>query len=150
MKEEYRSLLQPLLIQSGSKAKIEMEGHHPESRLVGGKYSLTTHTITLYIEEIKKQCIQLFGSLAFLEAYICIVFAHELGHAEDQALSILADRLDAAKSETEKARLQFLIEKRAWNYAEKLLQKTHRTITKKIITQSLQSYYQEIELQYGA
>lgn len=150
MIEEYRKLLEPLLIQSGSKAKIKLEGRHPEARLAGGKYSLSTHTITLYIEEIKEQCIQLFGSLTFLDAYICVVFAHELGHAEDKALGILADRLDTAKSETEQARLQFLIEKRAWNYAEKLLQKTDRTIIKKIIIQSLQSYYQEIELQYGA
>ncbi|WP_409272614.1 hypothetical protein V1499_22085 [Neobacillus sp. SCS-31] len=148
--EIYTKILTPLLLKSGSKAQIKLEGHHPESRLAGGKYSLSTHTITLYIEEIKEQCIQIFGSLVNLDLYIAVVFAHELGHAEDRALSILADRLEMATTETERARLSFLIEKRAWKYAEVLLQGTDRKFRKKIIFQSLRHYYEQIELQHGA
>lgn len=148
--ELYTKILTPLLLKSGSKAAIQLENHHPDSRLAGGKYSLSTHTITLYIEEIKEQCIQLFGSLANLDIYIAVVFAHELGHAEDRALGILAERLETAITENERARLSFFIEKRAWKYAEKLLQGTDRTFTKKIIFQSLRHYYEQIELQHGA
>ncbi len=150
MLEKYKEILTPLLLESGSKAAIKLERHHPYSRLAGGKYSMSTHTITLYIEEIKEQCIQIFGSLANLDIYIAVVFAHELGHAEDKALGILAERLDAATSENERARLSFLIEKRAWKFAEKLLRGTDRKFTKKIIFQSLRYYYEQIELQHGA
>ncbi|RDU37401.1 hypothetical protein DRW41_06025 [Neobacillus piezotolerans] len=148
--EIYTKILTPLLLQSGSKAAIKLENHHPESRLAGGKYSLSTHTITLYIEEIKEQCLQLFGSLVNLDLYIAVIFAHELGHAEDKALAILAERLEYATTEIERAKLSFLIEKRAWKYAEKLLQGTDRNFTKKIIFQSLRYYYEQIELQQGA
>ena len=80
-------IVDQILIQSGSSVDVKLESFFPGDRFAGGKYNFGTHTITLYIEEIKAQCLQIFSSLDHFEDYLAVVFAHEIGHAEDIQLA---------------------------------------------------------------
>ncbi|MFP3443232.1 hypothetical protein R0K18_36410, partial [Pantoea sp. SIMBA_133] len=62
---------------------IQLTDYFPGERLIGGKYSLETNMITIYMEEVRKQCILLFGSDDHLNDYFTVIVAHELGHAAD-------------------------------------------------------------------
>lgn len=96
---------------------LEVKKEFPGARCVGGKYSSATHSITLYEQDIAIQCERLLGSLEQLKEYEWIIFAHELGHALDQELPFLSNKL----AETKNADVLAQIELNAWNIAEQLL-----------------------------
>nr|WP_261780132.1 hypothetical protein [Paenibacillus xylanexedens] len=104
-----------------------------------------THTVYLYQKEIMEQCRMLFGSLAPLEAYIYVILAHELGHAEDVELVELSNRLDGPLTALEQAEIRLRIEENAWRYAESLLSDMDPVFVRTIIDESLLSYRQAIE-----
>ena len=144
---EIETVIQSILLRSGNSVAVKIDSHFPGGRLAGGKYTMSTHTITLYIEEIKEQCMQLFGTLDQFKDYLAVIFAHELGHAQDRHLSALADLYDQTSNESDKSKIAFLIEKNAWKYAQKLIPEISRAFVKKIIFHSLKPYYESIELQ---
>ncbi|WP_127580370.1 hypothetical protein [Paenibacillus koleovorans] len=106
---------------AGSRVPVRVEASFPEQRLVGGKYHMASHSITLYVETMKQQCFLLFGSLDRLEEYIAVILAHELGHAQDGDLRQLCERLDGDLSDAERDRTLLQIEVNAWRYARQLL-----------------------------
>jgi hypothetical protein len=136
-----------LLQRTGSSVKVLLEASFPDNRLVGGKYHISTHTITLYMEEIKEQCVQLFSTDAYFLDYLKIVFAHEIGHAEDLELSQLCDQLDECKTPFERNKLALKIEENAWHYAELYLQEVDHSLVETVIYHSLQPYREKIELE---
>ncbi|MDP4170791.1 MAG: hypothetical protein Q8906_09305 [Bacillota bacterium] len=144
---ELEVIIGMLMNRSGSDVQVNIASHFPGNRFAGGKYSMDTHTITLYIEEIKEQCKQSFGSLHRFEEYFTVIFAHELGHAEDRKLAALVELFDECRSEFDRNRIAFLIEKNAWKYAEKLIPDISKAFRKQIIAHSLRPYYEKMELQ---
>ncbi|WLR51290.1 hypothetical protein LC040_19470 [Bacillus tianshenii] len=135
-----------ILQRSGSTANVILEKHFPGKKLAGGKYNIGTHTITLYIEDIKEQCVRLFSSLDRFPEYFAIVFAHELGHAEDSQLEALADQLDVV-SDLERKKIALQIEENAWNFAQKLLREADEAFMNEIIDHSLRAYREAIQLE---
>ncbi|WP_080843753.1 hypothetical protein [Cytobacillus gottheilii] len=121
METRLKNRLYSLLERSGSKANVHFEAFFPGNRFAGGKYHIGSHTITLYLEEIREQCLQLFSSLDLFNEYIEIVFAHEIGHAEDKDLLSLADQLDLAETEIDKLGIALQIEENAWDFAEAVI-----------------------------
>ncbi|MFC4101223.1 hypothetical protein [Paenibacillus xanthanilyticus] len=138
-------IVRRLLEASGSTATVILKGSFPGGRMIGGKYSLATHTITMYLTEIASQCVQLFGSDEQLAEYFEVVLAHELGHAEDPCLAELAGSLEQHKTAMESARVALLIEENAWSYAMKLLPHAEPAFVDRIIEHSLASYFKAIE-----
>lgn len=112
--------------------------------MIGGKYSLSTHTITMYLTEIASQCVQLFGSDEQLADYFEVVLAHELGHAEDPRLPELARILEQNKAAMESARTALLIEENAWSYAIQLLPHAEPAFVDRIVEHSLAGYFEAI------
>ncbi|MNJ60358.1 hypothetical protein D3C77_560810 [compost metagenome] len=98
----------------------------------------------MYLEEIKKQCLSLFGSLEAFPQVLRIVFAHELGHAEDSNLQELSDDLDNCDDELERKRIALRIEENAWDYAKTLLPDEDQSMLQTVIYYSLQSYREAI------
>jgi hypothetical protein len=140
------TVVHDLLQRSGSSVNVLLESSFPDQRLVGGKYHINTHTITLYMDEIKKQCIQLFSTDTYFIDYLKIVFAHELGHAEDVELEKLCDQLDECTTPHELNRIALLIEENAWRYAESLLEEVDPSLVDTVIYHSLQPYREKIEM----
>jgi hypothetical protein len=131
-----------LLIQSGSEVQVILESHFPGDRFAGGKYNFGTHTITLYIEEIKAQCLQIFSTLNCFADYLAVVFAHEIGHAEDSTLEELILQMDTSShDEYKRKRIALEIEENAWAYARTLIPRKLHTFMDTIIQQSLQPYH---------
>ncbi|WP_264804142.1 hypothetical protein [Cytobacillus sp. NCCP-133] len=146
-KEKLDLVVQELIKRSGSLVDIILEGHFPGNRLAGGKYSMGSHSITLYMEEIKNQCYQLFSSTERFLDYFTVVFAHELGHAEDRELVDLAEKLDLCKTEQERYQIALRIEENAWSFAEKLLPQMDHDFMQKIIYHSLKPYWDQLQLE---
>lgn len=140
------SIVEQILGQSGSSVKVELESFFPGDRFAGGKYNFGTHTVTLYIEEIKAQCLQIFSSFDFFEDYLAIVFAHEIGHAEDSELSHLIDQMDACDHGYTRNGIALKIEENAWDYARKLIPQKLHPFMETIIHHSLQPYYEALEM----
>jgi predicted Zn-dependent protease with MMP-like domain len=138
-------IVDELLEKAGSTAVVVLEDYFGGNRFAGGKYSMGTHTITLYTEEIKKQCQQIFSSLDHFEDYFAVVCAHEIGHAEDRELGELADHFDLAATSLERNQLALRIEENAWEFAEKLLGHINIAFVKTIIYHSLQPYMELLE-----
>lgn len=97
--------------------QLFIEDEFPDRRCVGGKYSITNHTITLYKKDIEIQLKRLLGSLERLEEYAWIIFAHEMGHALDPDLSVLSMELHGRN----KRETLYQIELNAWNIAGRLI-----------------------------
>lgn len=133
-----------LLIQSGSDVHVILESHFPGSRFAGGKYNYGTHTITLYIEEIKAQCMQLFSSIDRFAEYLAVVFAHEIGHAEDPELEQLIEEMDTCSNEDDQKKIALKIEENAWAYARSLIPTEQHTFMETIIHHSLQPYHEAL------
>lgn len=142
---QIENIVEQLLMQSGSSVKVELEDFFPGDRFAGGKYNFGTHTITLYIEEIRAQCLQIFSSLDRFEEYLAVVFAHELGHAEDRQLTDLIDQLNTSTNDFARNRVALRIEENAWDYAGKLIPQTLHPFMDTIIHHSLQPYYEALE-----
>jgi hypothetical protein len=139
-----KRLINDLLIQSGSKVSVEVDSYFPGGRLIGGKYSMSHHSITMYIEVIKEQCLQLFSSLEYIADYFAVVFAHELGHAEDPELAILAEQLDECRTEMERNQISLKIEENAWDFARELLPEMDHVFMDRIIFHSLLPYHDRL------
>lgn len=135
-----------LLDLSGSTAKVVFKNRFPGRRLVGGKYNPVTHTITLYRETIREQCLQMFGTDRYASAFAAIIFAHEAGHAMDPHLQELSDMLDNKElSKWGKSRIALRIEQNAWQFAAKLLSEgPYRALLQEISYQSLEPYYKAL------
>ncbi|UOE55438.1 hypothetical protein IRB79_00775 [Cytobacillus oceanisediminis] len=146
-KESLDLVVRELLERSGSLAEIKLESHFPGNRIAGGKYSMGTHTVTLYMEEIKNQCHQLFSSADRFLDYFTVVFAHELGHAEDIELEELANHLDSCITEQERCLTALKIEENAWTFAEKLLPDMDKAFMQKIIYHSLKPYREKLQVE---
>lgn len=116
-KSELNRITQELLRRSGSSVTVEMEAYFPGGRLIGGKYVMHSHSVTMYTEVIRQQCLQLFGTLEPFHAYFAVVFAHELGHSMDMTLTELCDRMDQTVDEWDQRQLALQIEENAWNNA---------------------------------
>ncbi|WP_019635501.1 hypothetical protein [Paenibacillus fonticola] len=140
MERTAKCIIDELLTQSGSKVSVDVRLRFPGGRNVGGKYSMAHHKVTMYLEEIKKQCLSLFGSLDAFPQVFRIVFAHELGHAEDASLKVLSDLLDASGYEMERNRIALRIEENAWDYAKTLIPEEDQSIMQTVIYCSLKSY----------
>ena len=141
---QIQHIIDSLLMKSGSTAGVKLETMFPGSKIAGGKYSMGSHTITLYIEEIKSQCLHMFSSLDRFFEYVAIVFAHEIGHAEDKELEYLADQLDVVP-EMERRQIALQIEENAWRYAETLLPEMDQSFMQTIIFHSLKSYREHLQ-----
>lgn len=143
---QIETIVDEILSQSGSSVKVELEDYFPGDRFAGGKYNLGSHTITLYIEEIKAQCLQIFSSLDRFEDYLRIVFAHEIGHAEDGQLIDLIDEMDMCSNEFISKRIALKIEENAWDYARRLIPETIHPLMETIIAYSLEPYYEALQV----
>lgn len=144
-KAELNRIVQKLLHRSGSTVRVALESYFPGGRLVGGKYVMSSHTVTMYTEVIRQQCLQLFGSLEQVYAYFAVVFAHELGHAADHTLQELCSRMDAAENELVYMRIALQAEENAWNNAAEWISDIHPSLVRVIVDQSLAAYHAEIE-----
>ncbi|WP_123041971.1 hypothetical protein [Cohnella candidum] len=136
------------LARSGSAASVVVEERFPGRRLVGGKYNPVSHQVTLYRETIREQCLQLFGTDAYAEAFGVVILSHELGHAEDPDLQELSERLERDRLPArEKKSLALRIERNAWKYAYNLLTDSpYAALLQEISYHSLMPYYRACHL----
>ncbi|AWB46335.1 hypothetical protein DCC85_20640 [Paenibacillus sp. CAA11] len=139
-----KHILDELVERSGSTVSVTMRSRFPGGRNVGGKYSLDSHSITMYLSEIRKQAADIFGSQELEEDVLRIVFAHELGHAEDPLLVELSDRLYASEQEQERKRIALRIEENAWDYARALIPEVDPGMVETMIYFSLRAYRESI------
>ncbi|GAE06700.1 hypothetical protein JCM10914_2873 [Paenibacillus sp. JCM 10914] len=121
-----------------------MEPYFPGGRLIGGKYAMNSHSVTMYTEVIRQQCLQLFGTLEVEHAYYAVVFAHELGHSVDFTLTDLCDRLDDSADEGDQKQIALQIEENAWNNAMPWIQDIDPNFVGVIMDRSLAAYRGEI------
>lgn len=143
---QIEKIVEEILVQSGSSVKVELEDFFPGDRFAGGKYNFGSHTITLYIEEIKAQCLQVFSSMECFEDYLSVVFAHEIGHAEDRELTELIQKMEEAGNDVLKKRIALQIEMNAWEYARLLIPEKLHPFMDTIIGYSLEPYYEALEV----
>ncbi len=115
------TIVRRLQKQASMNVPIQLTDYFPGERLIGGKYSLETNTITIYMEEVRKQCILLFGSDDHLNDYFTVIVAHELGHAADKSLVLLAKERSSTRCVQKKRQLSIIIEDNAWKFATKLI-----------------------------
>ncbi|WP_071460532.1 hypothetical protein [Bacillus massilinigeriensis] len=130
---------------SGTKANIVLEDYFPGDRFAGGKYQPASHTITIYIEEIREQCNQIFKTDVCFEEYLSIVLAHEIGHAEDAELMSLVDLMDNTENEIDRSRILLQIEQNAWDYATSIIPERSSFLLSTVISHSLQPHYEAIK-----
>jgi hypothetical protein len=143
---QIENIVKTILVQSGSCVQVELEDFFPGDRFAGGKYNFGTHKITLYIEEIKAQCLQLFSSLDQFENYLAVVFAHEIGHAEDRELAELIKQMEETGNDVLKKKVALQIEMNAWDYARTLIPHELHSFMDRIIGYSLEPYYEALEV----
>ncbi|SFS46511.1 hypothetical protein [Paenibacillus sp. 453mf] len=136
-------IVSELLFRSGSSAAVTIEPYFPGGRLIGGKYTLNSHCITMYTEVIKQQCQQLFGSNERVYDYFKVVLAHELGHAADVYLASLSDELDDADDERGR-QIALRIEENAWENGMKWIDDIEPGFINIILDQSLSAYRQVV------
>ncbi|WP_054958081.1 hypothetical protein [Paenibacillus dakarensis] len=137
-------MVSELLRRSGSKVTVKLESYFPGGRLIGGKYVMNMHSVTMYTEVIKQQCLQIFGSLEHVHDYFAIVFAHELGHAADSSLQELCNELDFCTDDLKRKQIALQIEENAWNNALAWIQDIDPAMIRIIIDQSLEAYREDL------
>lgn len=143
--ERLNVAIRGLLASAGSGTKVAIEERFPGGRMVGGKYSPSSDTITLYVETIRAQCALLFGSEDAADEYALIVFAHELGHAQDGELAELSARLDdPSLAPEERARVALRIEENAWRYASAVVPESREGLYEAIVERSLSAYREAV------
>ncbi|KUP04008.1 hypothetical protein Q73_14380 [Bacillus coahuilensis m2-6] len=145
MVDNIQKNIQSVRLRAESNVNIIIKDYFPENKLVGGKYHVGSHTVTVFIEEIRKQCLQIFQSEEPLQDFITIVTAHEIGHAEDVELLDLIDQLDTATSEKEKVLIKLKIEENAWDFAATIIPRRLEGMLTVIRGISLQLYYDQLE-----
>ncbi|XXM70491.1 hypothetical protein ACQ0QQ_12230 [Lysinibacillus sphaericus] len=143
-KERFQQIIDELLGRLDSGMNVILERTFPGKRLVGGKYSMSTRSITMFTDNVTEQCLRMYGESECLPVYFKVVLAHELGHAHDKELEALAGRLDEA-DEVERNRLMLLIEENAWKFARTILYDVTPEFLEEIERQSLAPYYQAVE-----
>ncbi|MDH2331341.1 MULTISPECIES: hypothetical protein [Paenibacillus] len=119
---------------------VKLEKRFPGGRLIGGKYAMNAHAITMYTDVIETQCLQMFGSVDRVEEYFTVVLAHEIGHAADTELVDLSDALEQESGIGTRQRLALQIEENAWNYALSLVPEIEATFISAVIDESLLAY----------
>ena len=137
-------MVSELLRRSGSGVTVSVEANFPGGRLIGGKYAMDAHAVTMYTEVIKKQCLQLFGSLDSVNEYFMVVLAHELGHAGDTSLPELCSMLDSAADEQTCREIALRIEENAWHNAMPWIRDLDPGFVQIIIDQSLEAYREDL------
>jgi hypothetical protein len=140
-----KTTIETLLRRASSDVRVRTKKKFPGSRSVGGKFSMGSRMITLYLQEIEEQCFQIFGSLRSIDDYVTIILAHEMGHAHDPLLEQLSDQLDSCHEPLEAARLALRIEQNAWDYASELVPEVDRFVFEKIVECSLEAYHERIQ-----
>ncbi|WP_322924345.1 hypothetical protein [Paenibacillus campi] len=140
-----KTTIETLLLRASSDVRVRTRKKFPGPRSVGGKFSMGSRMITLYLQEIEEQCFQLFGSLRSADDYFTIILAHEIGHAHDPLLEQLSDELDCCPEPLAAAQLALRIEQNAWNYAAELIPEVDRFLFEKIVECSLEAYYERIQ-----
>lgn len=143
-KEIFQQIVSEMAGRFDSDVKVILEAAFPGNRLVGGKYSMSTHSITMFTDDVTEQCLRLFPEGECLSDYFKVVFAHELGHAHDEELEELADILDCA-DEPEKNVLMLRIEQNAWSFARSVLPDVPASFLEEIERQSLAPYFLAVE-----
>ncbi len=140
-----KTTIDTLLHRASSDVRVRTKKKFPGPRSVGGKFSMGSRMITLYLQEIEEQCFELFGSLRSIDDYFTIILAHEMGHAHDPLLEQLADEMDGCQEPLIAARLALRIEQNAWDFASELLPEIDRFIFEKIVECSLAAYHDQIQ-----
>jgi hypothetical protein len=143
-RERFQYVVDEMLSRLESDLNVVLEDAFPGKRLVGGKYSLSTRSITMFMKDVTEQCLRLFPGDELLLDYFKVVFAHELGHAYDEKLIELADQLDEADG-TERNLLMLEIEENAWRFARSILPDITLSFVEEIESQSLAPYYLAVE-----
>ncbi|MGA9288222.1 MAG: hypothetical protein WBV93_07680 [Anaerobacillus sp.] len=121
----FQAIIHKLRQVSGVDVPIILEDHFPEERIIGGKYSLEKHVITIYLKEVRMQCMLLFGSDEYMLNYFTVILAHELGHAADQNLRAMADLRASTSDVKRRNQISIKLEENAWNYATRLIPDLH-------------------------
>lgn len=134
---------------SKSLVEVKIEEKCPLNRNIGGKYSLHEHAITLYLDEIKKQCELLFPDKNVFLDYTAVILAHELGHATDESLLSLIELQEKTKEPLKRRQIDFLIEFQAWKNAKKLVPNIPSSFFNYIKHHSLEYYYSEMNRYYA-
>ncbi|AHM68415.1 hypothetical protein ACT3XG_23540 [Paenibacillus polymyxa] len=119
---------------------VKLEKRFPGGRLIGGKYAMHAHAITMYTDVIETQCLQMFGSADRVEEYFTVVLAHEIGHAADTELEGLSDAMEQENMIGTRQRLALQIEENAWNYALRLVPEIEASFISAVIDESLLAY----------
>ncbi|TKD70218.1 hypothetical protein [Pseudalkalibacillus hwajinpoensis] len=138
----FQQIIRKLQELSGLDVDILLEDHFPGRRMIGGKYSLETNVVTIYLEEVRKQCFRLYGSDEKLLDYFSVILAHELGHAADQTLMELSMVRAGNSDQQKRKQLSIRMEENAWNYARRLVPEL-QNILNVVMERSLAMY--EIE-----
>ncbi|YBZ95647.1 hypothetical protein M1E09_00530 [Bacillus sp. AK031] len=144
MDSHLQQITSTLQARANSSVNVILAKHFPGKRIAGGKYSMSAHTITMYIDEIKKQCQMLFSTLDHFYEYFTVVFAHELGHAEDKELEELVDQMDVS-TDFERKKIALQIEENAWCFARDLIPEIDKNFTNEIIHESLLFYRDQVK-----
>ncbi|MEG9298829.1 hypothetical protein V6B33_20435 [Mangrovibacillus sp. Mu-81] len=140
----FQNVVDEMLGRLDRELDVVLEDAFPGKRLVGGKYSMGTQSITMFMEDVTEQCLRLFPEGELLLDYFKVVFAHELGHAYDKELVDLAHKLDGADG-SERNRLMLQIEENAWIFARSILPDLALSFVEEIESQSLAPYYLAVE-----
>ncbi|AET57850.1 hypothetical protein ACWHAM_08405 [Paenibacillus terrae] len=119
---------------------VKLEKRFPGGRLIGGKYAMNAHAITMYTDTIETQCIQMFGSVERVEEYFTVVLAHEIGHAADSELLDLSDAMEQESELGNRQRFALQIEENAWNYALRLVPEIETSFISTVVDESLLAY----------
>jgi hypothetical protein len=143
-RERFQNVVDEMLSRLDSNLNVVLEDAFPGKRLVGGKYSMGTRSITMFMKDVTEQCLRLFPDDELLMDYFKVVFAHELGHAYDGELVELAEQLDETNG-TERNRLMLQIEENAWRFARTILPDLALSFVEEIERQSLAPYYLAVE-----
>lgn len=140
--ERYQAerIVAELLERAAIGVAVKLEKRFPGGRLIGGKYAMNAHAITMYTDVIETQCLQMFGSIDRVEEYFTVVLAHEIGHAADTELVNLSDALEQESGIGTRQRLALQIEENAWNYALGLVPEIDATFISAVIDESLLVY----------
>ncbi|MFC0188588.1 ImmA/IrrE family metallo-endopeptidase [Fictibacillus aquaticus] len=145
-KSQINQILEQFKHISETTASIRIEENNPTGRRIGGMFSMDSHTITLYKSEIFSQAEQFFPGQDIFYDYLKVILAHELGHANDPYLKVLAQRLENEQDFLKRKKIELVIEVQAWKFARKLLMgDVPYHIFRKIRTESLAHYYESID-----
>ncbi|MDQ0494146.1 hypothetical protein [Paenibacillus brasilensis] len=139
-KNQAERIVAELLERADIGVTVKLEKRFPGGRLIGGKYALNAHAITMYTDVIETQCLQMFGSVERVEEYFTVVLAHEIGHAADAELVRLSDALEQESEIGTRQQLALQIEENAWNYALRLVPEIEAKFISAVIDESLLAY----------